>query len=459
MFYLLPVLVVVQIIYGYNHLTEPWQGLSDSTGAFYNTGIFGGLVALGFVTGLGLIVLTKPQKYYIDKILLGIILIPITIQLIYSQSRAAWLAAIAGIIVLLFPVFRKLTKITVVVLISVLLIFGILFSVKLYHFKKDSADGRLLIWTVSWNLFKEKPLTGFGPDGFQKNYMFRQGDYLKEHPDSPWADLADDTTSPFNEFLKVAVEQGIIGLLFVFGIVFVTAKAQKSRKEQAVLTALIVFACFSYPFSFIAFQIVWMVCLASIANKQEAVLSFRGLWVKSAMTVFVVTVGFSLYSLCKYQQAVKQWNKATAILEDKTIPELQALYPILKHNALFVFIYGNALYYAERHPEAIIQLEEALQLYPNSQTLLRLGESYEKTGNDAKALDTWQIASYMKPSSFTPHYNIAKLYYNRSNCRRAKEVANKVLTKKMKINHPKIDWMKQEMREFLDCNSTRNKID
>jgi hypothetical protein len=57
LFYLLSVLIVVQIIYGYNHLTESWQGLSDITGAFYNTGIFGGLVALGFVIGLGLILL------------------------------------------------------------------------------------------------------------------------------------------------------------------------------------------------------------------------------------------------------------------------------------------------------------------------------------------------------------------------------------------------------------------
>jgi uncharacterized membrane protein len=96
--YFLPVLVTVQIIYGYNYLTEPWQGFADIKGRFYNTGIFGGFVAMGFVTTLSLIFSQKSKKYYIDKILLGIILIPITIQLLYSQSRAAWLAAIAGTI-------------------------------------------------------------------------------------------------------------------------------------------------------------------------------------------------------------------------------------------------------------------------------------------------------------------------------------------------------------------------
>jgi tetratricopeptide (TPR) repeat protein len=334
-----------------------------------------------------------------------------------------------------------------------------LFSVKLYHFKKDSADGRLLIWTVGWNLFKENPLIGFGPDGFRKNYMFRQGDYLKEHPDSSWSDLADDTTSPFNEFLKVAVEQGIAGLLFVFGIVFVAAKTQKARREQSALAALAVFACFSYPFSFIQFQILLMVCLASIAQKQESVKVFRRLRIKechidrsgdAAMILFIAVIGFTLYSLCKYQSAIKQWNNAAIILDDKTVPELQAVYPVLKYNAMFVSIYGSALYYRSFYAEAIPVLEEAMQLYPNSQTLLRLGESYEKTGNDFKAIEAWETTSCMKPSLFAPHYNLAKLYFKRMDCKRAKQKANIVLIKKAKINHPKIVRMKQEMQTILN---------
>jgi tetratricopeptide (TPR) repeat protein len=377
--------------------------------------------------------------------------------LIYSQSRAAWLATVIGISILLFPVFQKLTKIAITILISFLLISIMLFSVKLYHFKKDSVDGRLLIWTVGWNLFKENPLTGFGTDGFRKNYMLRQGNYLKEHPNSSWADLADDTTSPFNEFLKIAVEQGIVGLLFVFGIAFVATKAQKARREQSALAALAVFACFSYPSSFIQFQVLWMVCLASIAQKQKSVNVFRGLQIKeryidrTAMILFIAIIGLTLHSLYKYQSAIKQWNNASIIVNDKTVSELQAVYPTLKHNAIFVSIYGSALYYRKFYAEAIPVLEEAMQLYPNSQTLLRLGESYEKTGNDFQAIEAWESASCMKPSLFAPHYNLAKLYFKQMDCKRAKREANIVLTKQVKIAHPKIVRMKQEMQTILDC--------
>jgi tetratricopeptide (TPR) repeat protein len=304
-------------------------------------------------------------------------------------------------------------------------------------------------------MFKEKPLTGFGPDGFRKNYMLRQGDYLKEHPDSPWADLAGDTTSPFNEFFKIALEQGTIGLVFSLGVVFMIVKARRMRREQAIVAALAAFACFSYPFEFIEFQILLIICLASIANKQEPVMVFRKLRIKPAMTIcavgLFVALVFTLCSSYKYRQAVKQWDNAVIILNEKTVPELQSVYPVLKHNALFVSIYGGALHYAGYYSEAIPVLEEAMQLYPNSQTLLRLGEAYEKAGNDSGAIEAWKTAACMKPSLFAPHYNLANLYFKQLDCKQAKEEANKILTKKAKVNHPKIARMKKEMQAVLDC--------
>jgi tetratricopeptide (TPR) repeat protein len=103
-------------------------------------------------------------------------------------------------------------------------------------------------------------------------------------------------------------------------------------------------------------------------------------------------------------------------------------------------------------------LEEAMNLYPNTQTLLRLGESYEKTGNDSLAIEMWQTASFMRPSLFASHYNLARLYFKRMDYERAKEEANMVLTKKIKVEHPKINRMKKEMQAILDCDSMINKI-
>jgi O-antigen ligase len=123
-----------------------------------------------------------------------------------------------------------------------LIVAGTLLSTTLYHFKKDSADGRLLLWTVSTKMILEKPLTGFGVDGFKKNYLLYQGEYFKNNPDSPYADLADNATSPFNEWLKIGVEQGIIGLLFIVGIILTAFRySSNSPPLRAIMAAFFVF--------------------------------------------------------------------------------------------------------------------------------------------------------------------------------------------------------------------------
>jgi tetratricopeptide (TPR) repeat protein len=517
--FLLPVLAVFQIVYGYSHLAEPWQGLSDITGGFGNTGIFGGFVAMGFVAALGLHLSPNPSPQERGKekpndvlmlkisthcspllrrrvggevrkrIFLLILLIPLTIQLFYTQSRAAWLAAIIGTAALLLPsVFRKLKKVRSKSPLwgfggsFLLLLIGIFLSISLYHFKKDSADGRILIWTVSSKMTLEKPITGFGVNGFQKNYLLYQGEYFKNNPDSPYADLADNSSSPFNEWLKIGVKQGIIGLLFVFGILFTAFRySAHSPPLRAVLTALVVFACFSYPFEFVAFQMLGIFCLANVQSpalfgtqmrrviadchcglNPQSLRCLRGFRVKHGMTrrirvicvpLIILACGFIIYFSHNYFTGIKEWNRAFyAYSSEERTDKFQILYPDLKHDALFLSVYGRILYDAGRYDEAIPVLETAITLFPSAQTFMLLGDAYEKTGTYQKALKSWETALYIMPVLFTPHYNMAKLYLKLGDSERAKQKAEEILNKRIKINSPRIVRMKQEMRILLERN-------
>ncbi|MDR1371055.1 MAG: O-antigen ligase family protein [Dysgonamonadaceae bacterium] len=459
---LFPLLVVVQIIYGYNRLAYPWQGLSDITGSFNNTGIFGGFVAMGFISALGLIFSVKQP---VIRIVLGLLLIPITIQLIYSQSRAAWVAAAVGTLILLLPAIRKLTKSKATILISILLIVCVFFSFKFYHLKKDSADGRLLIWTVSWNMIKERPLTGWGPGGFQKNYLLWQGEYFKNHPDSSLAALADDIVYPFNEFLKIGVEQGIVGLLFALGIIFfIFGNPASAPVLRAILASLIGFSCFSYPAEIVAFQVLSIFCLAGIAGQSATIVKWRNPLKKSRAKRLVVCLivsccGFVSFAAFNYYANVKKWNRiihSYSPENDQKIAELQVLYPAFKHNDRFVFIYGKALYDAGRYDEAIPFLEAAKDMFPRTQALLLLGKSYEKTNLYSNALRAWESASCIKPSLFMPHYNRAKLYFKLQDYKQAQQEANILLNKKIKIDNPEIDRIKREARDILNFQPPSN---
>ena len=79
----------------------------------------------------------------------------------------------------------------------------------LYHYKQDSADGRLLIWRCTWSVIRESPWIGYGIGGFQAQYMDAQADYFKAHPGSPYVMLADNTQAPFNEYLGLLTEFGL----------------------------------------------------------------------------------------------------------------------------------------------------------------------------------------------------------------------------------------------------------
>ena len=76
--------------------------------------------------------------------------------------------------------------------------------------KTDSTSGRSFILSRSWELVKEHPIIGHGHRGFEREYMLRQADFFREHPDSEYAVLADEIRHPLNEFLYVWVNYGVV---------------------------------------------------------------------------------------------------------------------------------------------------------------------------------------------------------------------------------------------------------
>ena len=87
----------------------------------------------------------------------------------------------------------------------------LLFLITLGTEKLDSAKGRLLIWEVTIQMLPDALPFGFGYGGFEQKYMNYQADYFRQHTDSAYALLADNTCTPFNEFLHLVIDYGLIG--------------------------------------------------------------------------------------------------------------------------------------------------------------------------------------------------------------------------------------------------------
>src|SRR5690606_21679292 len=91
-----------------------------------------------------------------------------------------------------------------------------------YQYKKDSADGRLLIWKVSIDMIQQKPWTGVGFNLFQAHYAPALANYFHEGKGSDGEKmLAGNVQWAFNEPLHFAIELGIPGAVLYLTLIFV----------------------------------------------------------------------------------------------------------------------------------------------------------------------------------------------------------------------------------------------
>lgn len=215
------IICFLQACYGLCQFVD-WVPSNDSkfaiTGSFDNPAGFAMVLAMGFPVSLFLY--TEAKK--IEKYLTTVILMVIAIGIFLSKSRTGVLAIIiSSVIFLLFDtnIVSKFRQLRNYKLLTFLIMVCFVASVSvLYHQKKNSANGRLLIWKVSFKMIKDKPAFGNGSGSFQANYMDYQAAYFRNNPNSKYAQLADNVKHPFNEFIKVAVEFGIVGLIVVLSL-------------------------------------------------------------------------------------------------------------------------------------------------------------------------------------------------------------------------------------------------
>jgi O-antigen ligase len=193
-----------------------------------------GKIALGFSLMAALIAIESIHKKLIFVIaIFGIILgIHMSIE---SQSRTGWLSVFLIILFLVIHLFRKTDSIKKKVIGSVILsIFLItpfltnpqvlnrisqaVHEIKVWQPGKDNADTsvgmRLSFWKIGTQLFIEKPITGWGNDGFKERLA---------QPD--FREMASQYTRDFtlsagfhSDLMQNAVRSGIGGLIAYLSI-------------------------------------------------------------------------------------------------------------------------------------------------------------------------------------------------------------------------------------------------
>jgi len=451
--YSFPFIVISHFIY-YICWENPYYFLYEHKGVFtgflHNSGLWGEFVAMTLICNIGLIHLNKKSKK--TSTLLIFVSFIVSFMLYESDSRASWLSFAIGILTFFSPLIIKHLPKSIIIRTGSLLILICLCTYLisgLYSYKKDSADGRILIWKISLEMVKDKPILGYGFDGFRKNYMNYQAAYLQEKqlPETI-NNLADDNHHAFNEFLRIIIEQGIIGVIILF--IFLTTIGYTiykyklyidtvSRTIISCLTALLFFSFFSYPLSTFHINALIVILLAGLACSSQDTPIWK-LQIRSISLIIPYSIIFFISSvyLFSYSKANSDWlNTLKGVYTNDNI--LEEARKKLSGNPYFLSTYGKYLNKKKRYSKAASILSQSIKEYPSYYTVMELGISYKAQKKYTEAMHCFVKAMHMIPHKIKPLYFMMELYYDQKNYKSAIQLSNRILCKQPKIRSSELN--------------------
>lgn len=433
-----------KILPSYNHFYA-------YTGSFENPAIFAMLLSVCVP-----IAVYYARQFTKSRILWWIAAAGMLIFIGFSESRTGIMAAIISSTIVLLSssdsLHRKIfNRSTLMILIP----FATILLILLYRFKADSANGRLLMWRVSMDMIKEQPFLGYGPDGFTAHYMEHQAKYLTANSNSPFILLADNVNNPFNEYLLVLVNYGILGfflLLFLLVILLYRLNLLHIPHRPLLISltiALMIWSFFSYPYSIpFTWVITYMIVIVTIYP------ILRNHYV-SANIAIITSCLIGLFIAVYNYFPEREWK----IISQRSIqgetevllPDYNRLYGRLYNNWKFLYNYGAELHYIKHYNESLAILEECKIKLNDYDVQMLIGDCLQNIGDTIKAIEHYRNASNMVPSKFLPHYYIMNLYLNKCDTVKAISTANVILEKDIKVIHSKtVQRIIREAQELID---------
>ncbi len=364
--------------------------LFSVTGFMGNPGQMGGFQAVSLSCCLSLLRECKGRKF--RKWTVAAVLL-LSVSLAVSDSRAGMVAAVAGAVFVyrdkLQGLFKRRKYLVPVCIGTVAAV-----AAGLYFYRSGSVDARLLVWRVSLDMIADKPLTGFGPGNFPYHYMLYQADYFMTRPESSFAAVADNVLYPFNEYIKLAVELGLLGLILFIAALCIIWRRSKSREGFAPLVALLVFGFFSYPSDKLLLASLLPLAAGAVLNDNTA------------------------------------HNRIRIRLIAASVAAVAA-----------IWIYAGS---------GIVHPAEKYAGTPNCETWCDLGEACENDGDYVQAENYYRTASYMVPTRLRPNYLLWKLYIGSGRETEAREMARKILSMPLKVENTFTLRVRDEVRKAAE---------
>jgi predicted negative regulator of RcsB-dependent stress response len=427
------------------------------TGSFFNLGAYAAFISFSACISLVLIFHFKGKYSLLVpqlNIILAIIILPI------SYNRAAWITLI---VVAVFLYARFIKK---YLLYSMLIVTGILILSGVYYLKKDSANGRILIWKVTTEMIGQHPVIGIGYDQFAARYMNYQAGYMATKGSQNEKQLADNIYYAFNDLFQLTAELGSIGglgiLLLLFTCFNVKTQSKFRYAGQGILLAYIITGAFYYPHFILPLKMIGVLGLAILSRLDTSVMRQLNIdrlqkTIAILLTTIILTAG--IIFIWQLKTGYQYWGKAQFAYQHQRFSESlqyfnQAL-PYLKKDGEFLSETGKAYFLADSLDKATVYLKQSKAYLNNTVIETTLGDISARQHQFSAAEKYYQRALDMVPNRFYTEYLLFKLYTASNNNEKACNQANLILHKEVKIFSTAIQQIRDSARIYYvnnNCN-------
>ena len=322
--------------------------------------------------------------------------------------------------------------------------------------KSGSSSGRWFIIQRTTEMVFKHPFSGWGFGGFRANYMNLQASFFSQYPNSEYSMFAGNTLHPLNEFLLVAVENGLLVLVFVFvgiGAVVFYHKRHGSRWSKmgfSIFSCIIIVSFFSYP-SYFPFTWVMLAFSLYLIFLQKSRNMKINPYTSIGLAVFSIVFGFMVYARFSSE---KKW---AAIMNEEILKHgkrqraFYQLYPIMKYDTRFLYSFAYELYQSGAYQSALQIATECNEMLADYNLSLLQGDICFALSDYQKAIDHYTLANNMCPCRFAPLCAIYDVYKSMGHKEESRRLALEILKKPIKVESTEtmdyIEYIKEELNK------------
>lgn len=433
------------------------------TGTFYNPGPYSACLVLAVVIllsmlhsetkGMYLLEVKKVKTiyFYYGLLLLFVIVLPAT------WSRSAF---VASAVICLWIYRDKYYRYRHLLWGSILIV-----VIGLYFLKKGSADGRMFIWLSSLTAWKHSPLIGTGIGSFFHAEAEGTSELFANNGYITLFDSADITNFMCNDFLRLLLEQGLVGvLLCALAIITMLVKLHRNSKSLCYcIVALLIFSMTSYPFELLPYKLI-VVLIAAWGNSQPKIeapdnaiqrvihkplFSLGRVYCLALSGILILGGVFLKAEMDKRIEAGQSYHLFSNLEQEAFVNDYYELLPLESDHSLFLFDFGKLLRILGRYNDSNAILQKGTMVSNDPMFYVLMGNNYKDMKHYDLAEQAYQKAYSVMPNRLYPLYQLMMLYHDCGNTQKEKAMAKRVIEMKPKIESPATRDMKKKAMEII----------